>query len=629
MKALFFRIIEIVFFTCLAAGLLGASPVSVSLEKDRFTMDEQITLSVTVKNGNGQEEIRLPAETNNFQIHTAGTSQQYSNINGQEMSSVVYNYVIVPLKPGKTQISSLIVIKDGSSYTMDPISIEILPSNAASNLNTDPQNSSGDLSVREGLKVELKLDKTELFVDEPVVMRFIIYRRGDIRLGRDTGYDMPKSPDFISEKEEQVKDVVSINGVKYEKIEVRTVLYPSRPGEFEIGPGFLTGKRLTPVKRQQTRRHPGLRGIPDMDSFFDDAFSDDPFSMFGSRVEATPFKLKSDTVKVKVNPLPENGKPSGFSGTVGNYRLGVDYSSLQGLKKGDSITVTMTVSGAGHLTTISEPQLKNMEGFRAFESEVSLIPFSDSLSIGGKKVFKKILIPEKAGTVRLPDVELKVFDTMSRQYVTLKKEGPSITVADVKDSEFTQKVFDAENTLPKTGVKLKILHQDIIYIHTSPEILKPSKKPLPLTSFLFWLFFGPVFLLGGWIFQTQIRVRFEDPAYVRSRKAISLFKNAVKKASVYDEKNFKTACSVLSQAVSGYYSDKLNLPRGTWTVPEIRKTLEMRGVPEDLNKQLIRHLDTLDMCQYGLNPMKKAEWKPFLDELEKTVKALETLKIWN
>ena len=634
MKPAFFRIIFLGLFLIsgLKAGFLTAAPVSVSLEKDRFTMDEQITLSVSVQNGNGQEEVKLPPETTFFQIHSAGTSQQYSNINGMETSSVVYNYVLVPLKPGKTEIASLKVIKDGNEYSMNPIPIEILPSSASSSIPIDQdQNAALNASPdKEGLKIELKLDKTELFVDEPVVMRFIIYRRGDVRLGRDTGYDMPKIPDFMSEKEEQAKDVVTIDGVRYEKIEIRTVLYPSRPGEYEIGPGFLNGKILTPMKPQQSRRHPGLRGMPDIDSFFDDAFSDDPFSMFGSRAQASPFKLKSNTVKLKVNPLPEEGKPSGFSGTVGNYRLSVDYSNLQGLKKGDSITVTMTVRGAGHLTTISEPRLQNMEGFRAFESEVSLEPSPDSMSIGGKKVFKKILIPEKAGKIRLPDVELQVFDTMSRKYSTLKQEGPVVDVEDVKDSEFTQKVFDAENTVPqKTKENLKILHQDIIYIHTSPDILKTSGYPLRTTVFLFWLVAGPLLLLGAWFFQTQIRVKFENPAFIRSRKALSVFRNAVKKVSVYDEKNFKNSCSTLSHAVSGYYADKLNLPKGTWTVPEIRKTLELRGVPDDLNKQLIRHLDTLDMCQYGLNPMKREEWKPFLEELLKTVNALEGLKIWN
>ena len=126
MKSLLFRIISLILFTGLAVGFLSAGPVSVGLEKDRFTMDDQVTLSISIQNGNGQEEIRLPSGNPYFQLHSAGTSQQYSNTNGVEMSSVVYNYVIVPLKPGKAEISSLVVIKDGNQYTMDPIAIEIV-----------------------------------------------------------------------------------------------------------------------------------------------------------------------------------------------------------------------------------------------------------------------------------------------------------------------------------------------------------------------------------------------------------------------------------------------------------------------------------------------------------------------
>jgi len=67
-------------------------------------------------------------------------------------------------------------------------------------------------------------------------------------------------------------------------------------------------------------------------------FNDDIFNDFFGRYEAYPLELKSTEIPITVLSLPQEGKPEGFDGALGNFQLNVEATPLE-VKAGDPITL--------------------------------------------------------------------------------------------------------------------------------------------------------------------------------------------------------------------------------------------------------------------------------------------------
>ena len=613
-------LIGMIFLFTLLRPALGLAPVSATVDKTETFLDEPIGLSLTIENGDGNEQITLP-DSQEYTIRSAGTSQETSIINGKMSSSLIYNYEVMPKKAGPAQIGSIQVVKQGKSYQTEPILIRVLtPSNRPSSFNSSNDSGTPGQASGDEVKVELKLDKTELYVDEPDVMHFKIYRRTDAKVGN-AGYNMPKLPEFMAEKEQQSSDLATLNGIAYEVTDIRTVIYPSKPGTYTLGPGTLSCEVYRKSRQSGNRRRPRLPGFPD-DDFFDDPFS----SFFGGGMNAIPVKLSSKVATVTVKPLPP-GKPASFSGTIGNYRLNVEYSDMTKLKKGDPINLIMTVEGAGHLSTVAEPTLSGAEGFKLFDSEVNLVPLEGGSSLAGKKVFKKMIVPEKAGSIRLPTVEFSFFNPLTGKYEIQRKEGPEIHVEEVKETEFNKKMIDAESTAMRNKEALKIKNEDIIYIDGTSAVLTPYSENIPWNIFFGGIGAGPALYLLILIPSYYRRRMKNDPAFRRKRTAYSGFRKNLK-AIRFNVDNDRESAANLSKAMTAYFADKLNLPSGTWTTAEITSRLGSLEVPENLIKEFCEHIEHLDQVQYGMSKLGLDDWRKRMQATIRTVDQLEELKVW-
>lgn len=621
MKTNFLKIIYLIIFININNVLHSSPEVMATVDKTTVYTDEQIVLALTINNGSGNEEIN-PPKSEFFNIQNAGTSSQTTIINGQMSRSVVFNFIIIPNKPGQTRIEPFIVIKNGQKFETDPIAINILPPNTRKNSDSVQSDNEAMMDANE-LKVELKADKNEVYIDEPVVLRFKIYRRGDVRVNN-VDYDIPKMTEFLTEPPAQAQNVGTINGIQYEVTEVKTILYPSSTGEFTIGPGVLKGEIIKRIQRQKNQRR---RANSPFESFFDD--EDDPFqSFFGSNLQAKPFRIASKTVSLKVIPLPESDKPKNFNGTVGNYKLNVEYSNLSKIKKGDSITITMSVEGAGHINAICEPLLTNTTGFKLFDSETSIQPLINNEKLAGKKIFKKMIVVEKFGKLKIPDVEFSFFNPYEKKYITLKKTGPEINVENIPDSKYFEKIYEADSSAKKTEKKdLALSHQDIIFINTSTNSLKKYSESISWKYFFMYILSAPIFLILIYIpvarknlFQTNIALKRKTFAFKEFKKQY----NSIK----FDPKNHKSSCSNLTKAMSDYFANKLNLPTGIWTVFEIDKKFTELKMPEINKSEFIKILEKLDMYSFGMSEISQNDWKKIYKNILDTVESIERLNIW-
>ena len=117
-------------------------------------------------------------------------------------------------------------------------------------------------------------------------------------------------------------------------------------------------------------------------------------------------------ITVKVKPLPEQGKPKEFNGAVGAYNMDVSIKT-QHVKTGDPITLSMSVYGEGNIQTINEPLLvlNNAKDFKLYPAESNTQITNREELIRGRKVFSKVIEPQKTDLKSIPAV---VFSFLTR-----------------------------------------------------------------------------------------------------------------------------------------------------------------------------------------------------------------------
>jgi hypothetical protein len=257
-----------------------------------------------------------------------------SIVNGQTSSSITHVYTLLPVKVGTFKVGPFAFEYNGDAYSSNATDVEVVESKAL--LEEQPSPSGGpettDLSQRIFLAMQVKKNTVYLNEIVPVVIRLFVDRLGvrDIQYPQ-FGHDGFSAGEFSQPRQYRQ----AVNGVTFDVVEFDTTIFGLKPGEFRLGPVQLPCNLI--VKKQSRRQAP-----PNFDAFFNsDVFA----SLFGG-TESYPLTLKSADIPMTVLPLPEEGKPEGFSGALGAFSFEATVSPTE-VKVGDPMTLKAVVRGQG------------------------------------------------------------------------------------------------------------------------------------------------------------------------------------------------------------------------------------------------------------------------------------------
>ena len=118
-------------------------------------------------------------------------------------------------------------------------------------------------------------------------------------------------------------------------------------------------------------------------------------------------------------PLPEEGKPEGFSGAVGKFGFNVSVSPTE-VKEGDPITLRMTVNGEGNLTAFEMPSLSSKDNFKLYDPQI--------IEKDNIKKSEQVIIPNSAEVIQVPKIQFSYFDPDLKRYQTITRGPFPITV---------------------------------------------------------------------------------------------------------------------------------------------------------------------------------------------------------
>jgi hypothetical protein len=388
-------------------------------------------------------------------------------------------------------------------------------------------------------------------------------------------YTQPHTPDFWSSQLPPHKTYYqSINNRNYLVHEWRSALFPTRPGDLEVGDA-----RVVVTVPDRSRRR-----------------SRDPFSMFDNLLNrGLDVAVRSKPFTVTVLPLPTKSKPDDFSGGVGNYRIASTLDKTN-VEVNEAISLEVKISGRGNIKSIPEPSVPEIDGFRIEKASSDYGMSQVNSEIGGTKTFEYVLIPRIPGTFTLPPVSLNYFNPESERYITVKTQPVTLTVAGTPlsaDSELPYK--------PVVGRTINLKETDIRYIKTDDVDLEKRGEILLTSPVFVAITVIPLLALVGGVVDVRRRKKMSsDIAYARLRRANREAKKRLKHAeSLLRSGSDADYYAELSGVIYQFIADKQNLSAHGLTSDRVDQILREKEVEDHLRQETLDIISLSDMGRYG------------------------------
>ena len=580
----------------------------------------QLTYSVNQR----AKDLRAPEFTDFDYIAGPYTSQSSSTsfVNGKRTSSftLTYTYTLMASKEGTFTIPPATIKVDGEQYTSNGVRISVLPPDQPSNASAASQsasnsgsgqtakggqtsNSTSDLSSN--IFMRTLVSKTKVHEQEAILLSYKLYFAGVDVAQLTNNTRLPEFKGFLKQELEigEIQtELEHYNGRNYQTaVLYRTLLFPQRSGDITIDPAQFEAL-LRVQNRAQVR------------SIFDD--------FFNSYTTATK-ALTSPGVTIHVSALPA-GKPTGFSGGVGQFNISSAISSTD-LQANEAVTLTLTIQGAGNMKLLKTPAVDWPEGFEVYDPKVTNNFRNSTSGVSGTKTIEYLAIPRAGGTYAIPPIQFSYYDTQADDYKTLTTPEYTLHIARSANEEANAAVVN--NFVQKEDIQQ--LGSDIRYIYANelPEF-KIRKSTVTFGTLAFWLCYLVPALLAALlfiIFRKKIKEN-ADITRVRYKKANKVAQRRLKTAEQLLKADNKTAFfEEIERAAWTYLSDRLSIPTAQLNKENIAQILAAKGVAEALIKDVLHVLSTAEFARYA--PTSDHAMQDIYNDTTKIINQLENCKL--
>jgi hypothetical protein len=390
--------------------------VTAGISRQEVNSGDMAELQIKVS-GAQQADVPQQIAVEGLNIRLTGQSTQVQMVNFKVSSSVVYSYIVMPLRTGKFMIPSVTVTADGRQFRTQSLTFSVLDASASSAAPSaqPPSTTSGILGFTQPRQRtvapkpdiasvafgEINCPKKTLYAGEMVPVeiryyfdaRYATQVRGNVDFGGE-GVLVERFPEPKEGREER-------NGVLYNVLTFRSLLSGVKPGSIDLAAAKLDCQIQLPGELP-----PGF---------------DDPVfqQLLGGQArfgQTRELAVKTAPLHLEVLPLPKEGRPASFAGAVGQFDIDAMVSN-QHLAPGDPATLSVKIGGKGNFKGMGPPVLTASDDWRTYPP-TDRFDSSDELSYTGVKSFDFTLIAQKP-TKLSPGAEFSFFDPQSGKYQTL------------------------------------------------------------------------------------------------------------------------------------------------------------------------------------------------------------------
>jgi hypothetical protein len=614
---------------CGSAAWSAEPQITASVSPQAVVVGAQVVYNVSIKVGdaaamrNQGPALRGAPACPLLRMMTARPSsqRQVQIINGEYNQSYELTWRMQATQEGDGQITGLQIEIGGQVYPVQPVAIKVAKS-AEDTL--PPSLRSGDLlpatsgdagvdkELRGRLFASLTFSKTDVYLQEPIVVDCIVYADGieGALIERGFGWKPEGLKDFVVGETKFADPGWRRGTLGGRQYSVRTVaryyMVPTRVGEIEIP--------LTNAMCQVQ--------VKTSDPFF----GNDPlFGNIMGAAQAVPVSMPVRGTKIRVKPLPTQGQPPSFRNAVGNFTFAARVNT-QEMSEDDLLTLTFEIGGTGYLGSITEPALPDLKDWKVTGKPSEKVEGSKENSLfEGKKVFEYVLRPARSGALEVPQIAYGFFSPEQNRYMEVQRGPFKVNVAKGKQRQLQVATSTVSSDSPnQPAATVSATPEQLAYLHTPlPSALtvipfyRQSAFPLLLTL--------PVVLLGvalgfrGW---TEYRTRHQGEFAVRqaggrARKELKTARASLKAGQL------DAFHSQLAEALRGYIATKIQRSAKGLTFEEIQEACEARGLNAEKTRSLRRVLERCDGARYHSGGGDAAAAEDLLREAETLLDAMD------
>ena len=592
----------------LGIGAARAQDIEVVAEVDRTRVREgqMVQLSIIV-GGASSGQVSRPDASRLIDFDILGgpsIASSFRWVNGRTASSRTFTYTLRPRRTGRLRIPALGILHEGRTYRTKPIEVEVLPAGAPGPPGAGRQ-PPGAQSRPPGpglpgvapeapeVRLRVETDRRSVVVGEQITVRFLLASQTEL-----LNYQLAENPTFPGFWTEDVDlpenlDMkrVRLDGELFTELTLmKKVLFPTTAGNLTI-PAV--------AYRVQVRR----RSQGPLESFF-----------------FTPTETlmrSSQPLTIEVRPLPEEGRPPGFSGAVGRFELSVAADRREA-RVNDAVGLRVKIAGEGSLNAVAAPEIDDLTDFKKFEPKVTSDASVNRDSFRAEKTWDYVVIPLAAGEQEIPPVTFSFFDPEAKVYREVTSEPIPIRVArgDGAGGGFLPPVAQSD---------VRRLRSDIHYIKLAPGGLSDRSGMFYRSPLFAVLVLLPLLADAG----IAVAVRLRAPSQERSRQrrerraratAHRRFKEARRRMSPATSRAFYAA---VAQALTDYVGDKFDTSGAGLTHQRIEELLTGHGAPAPQRAAYHRTLEACDFARFAPTASSESEMRRTLENAEKVLVELE------
>lgn len=536
---------------------------TMNLSKEKLGLNERLRVDFTMnKDGDNFN----PPAFNGFKV-VMGPSQSISSswINGKRSFSKTYTYILVPTARGNFNIEQATIEIDGQTYKTTPKSVEVT---AAVDKPSDQK--TVDDVADESLHLVAEVSKGNPYLNEAVTVVYKLYVSPNISVTNYRPLDNPTYNNFWSQDIPVTKHTAqngTFEGKPYRFVVLkRVVLYPQKSGQLDIEPLSLEIFVDVPTNRRD---------------------------FFGGRIYTQTSKTVSAGKRtLKVKALPEAGKPSNFSGAVGDFDFSVTTSKTQ-LNASESLQAKVEVTGKGNLKLFQLPKPELPSALEVYDPEHDEAIQTYSTGMEGKVSDNYTIVPAFRGKYPIPSISFSYFNPDTGTYKTLTSDEINIEVMEGPTG-------NTSVAAPSANQQLVVPAGDQFHFIKLDANLSSMNQSCFLGSRSFYLLvFLPLLLIPIAIFSFKKREAIaSDVVGNRIKQANKLARKylSTAKKELGNKEAFYVA---LEKGLHNYLKAKLHIVTSEFSKKKITEILTEKQVDANDIQSFISLLTSCEMARYS------------------------------
>lgn len=352
---------------CLSSQIQAATQLKASVDKNPAMYGEAIMLQLVLDEKVDAGALDFAVLEADFRVTGPSVSQSMQIINGQSSQSTSWQLSLFPRRTGSLLIPAFKV----GNLSSDPIRIEVQPASQAQGKGAE-------------LFLQNSFSSATVHVQQMLYYEIKIYFKGELQRGNLSQPELPGAD--VEQVGKDVENSEIVNGERYQTITRRYSVIPQKSGALSLKPPFFNGEMI------------------DRDNSRYDYFA---------RTKAV--SAEGQPLQLEVRPIPDGQQQNWLASELVAMNDEWNPAGLT-LVQGEPVTRTITLTAmdlADH--QLPDLQLGTVPGAKIYPEQPQSRKAERKGRIVAQKVFSYAIIADKAGTLTLPEVRVRWWNTKTNQ----------------------------------------------------------------------------------------------------------------------------------------------------------------------------------------------------------------------